>query len=645
MASVTFRDGTTVSDDANEDTGLRNGGHRARFVPALVGAVATALEAKNWASLLGSVVFDNEYSAKEYAVGNLTATGGSAKQWATKTSSLVSTDYSAKEWAIGTTVPSGSAKRWAIQINSQTDNFGNYSAREWAIGTFTPDNSAKQWAIGQTLQGGFKSARTYAEEALASAQSAVNTPATSATSTTSNTIPTVFPTTLTYIIQPNKGFVVGQFVIAVVPTNVANYVLGQITEYNATTGSISIVVTAATSVGGSGTFNTWNIALTAVANVAGAALLSANNILTGLNRFTGASNSFDGSVGIGTITPASRVHANTNTAASVHYRATNSNNSSGFVSGVAPNGTGILFHIDNLPLSIGTNNIERIHVTATGLVGVGAVPTSAFDVSASNAKATLRGVTGSENAIEVSSGATSAVGIRSGATNIVYSTGDMVIRTGVTTLVPNAVPTGGSNVMTITAGGQVNVTVDATTNDALPRLSQVKAIVNSAIPPGMYADFAGDTAPNNSWIVADGRAVSRTAFPLLFAYIGTKYGVGDGSTTFNVPNVMDRYRKNRSSSIGALQSQNLPNHFHGTGQFTGGGNDDAFYILREWGGSGAGVFPARRVTGDSGNVATTNVGGNSGVDIGTSNPVYRDGDQEVRPNSINVLTCISTGQL
>lgn len=40
-------------------------------------------------------------------------------------------------------------------------------------------------------------------------------------------------------------------------------------------------------------------------------------------------------------------------------------------------------------------------------------------------------------------------------------------------------------------------------------------------------------------LVADGTAVSRTLYDKLFAVIGTTYGVGDGSTTFNLPNVAD----------------------------------------------------------------------------------------------------------
>lgn len=55
-------------------------------------------------------------------------------------------------------------------------------------------------------------------------------------------------------------------------------------------------------------------------------------------------------------------------------------------------------------------------------------------------------------------------------------------------------------------------------------------------PIGMYGYFAGENAPTN-WLRCDGQAVSRTEYKELFNAIGTTYGVGDGSTTFNLPNV------------------------------------------------------------------------------------------------------------
>ncbi len=56
---------------------------------------------------------------------------------------------------------------------------------------------------------------------------------------------------------------------------------------------------------------------------------------------------------------------------------------------------------------------------------------------------------------------------------------------------------------------------------------------------GLIFPYAGDTAPTG-WLLCDGAAVSRTTYADLFALIGTTYGAGNGSTTFNVPDLKGR---------------------------------------------------------------------------------------------------------
>lgn len=65
------------------------------------------------------------------------------------------------------------------------------------------------------------------------------------------------------------------------------------------------------------------------------------------------------------------------------------------------------------------------------------------------------------------------------------------------------------------------------------------AAVGDATPVGQIVAFALSTAPLG-WLECSGTAVSRTVYPDLFAAIGTTYGDGDGSTTFNLPNMVDR---------------------------------------------------------------------------------------------------------
>jgi microcystin-dependent protein len=63
--------------------------------------------------------------------------------------------------------------------------------------------------------------------------------------------------------------------------------------------------------------------------------------------------------------------------------------------------------------------------------------------------------------------------------------------------------------------------------------------VAGAVPVGVVNPFAGATAPSG-WLLCFGQAVSRTQYPVLFTTISTTYGSGDGSTTFNVPDMRGR---------------------------------------------------------------------------------------------------------
>jgi microcystin-dependent protein len=61
----------------------------------------------------------------------------------------------------------------------------------------------------------------------------------------------------------------------------------------------------------------------------------------------------------------------------------------------------------------------------------------------------------------------------------------------------------------------------------------------ATLPAGVYMPYGGSAAPIG-YLLCNGQAVSRAAYPDLFVAIGTTWGAGDGSTTFNVPNIVDR---------------------------------------------------------------------------------------------------------
>lgn len=69
-------------------------------------------------------------------------------------------------------------------------------------------------------------------------------------------------------------------------------------------------------------------------------------------------------------------------------------------------------------------------------------------------------------------------------------------------------------------------------------------------PPGAYMPFAGTTAPDG-WLFMFGQAVSRTEYAGLFAVLGTTYGPGNGSTTFNLPDMRGRVPGGKDDMGGA----------------------------------------------------------------------------------------------
>lgn len=81
-----------------------------------------------------------------------------------------------------------------------------------------------------------------------------------------------------------------------------------------------------------------------------------------------------------------------------------------------------------------------------------------------------------------------------------------------------------------------------------------------AVPAGAMLDYAGTSAPTG-WLLCDGSAVSRSTYSALFSAIGTTWGAGDGSTTFNVPD----FRRRVAVGSGGSGSATLGNAVGNTG--------------------------------------------------------------------------------
>lgn len=79
------------------------------------------------------------------------------------------------------------------------------------------------------------------------------------------------------------------------------------------------------------------------------------------------------------------------------------------------------------------------------------------------------------------------------------------------------------------------------------------------VPTGVVLPFGGSTVPEG-FLLCNGAAISRTTYAKLFAAIGTLYGAGDGATTFNLPDMRDRFAEGAGTySVGTAVEAGLPN--------------------------------------------------------------------------------------
>jgi microcystin-dependent protein len=100
---------------------------------------------------------------------------------------------------------------------------------------------------------------------------------------------------------------------------------------------------------------------------------------------------------------------------------------------------------------------------------------------------------------------------------------------------PAAVTT--TTTFTLPDGDGTNGQVIST--DGSGQLGWSSIVIPAAFASGMVMPFAGTSAPSG-WLLTYGQAVSRTTYAELFSAIGTTYGSGDGSTTFNLPDLRGR---------------------------------------------------------------------------------------------------------
>jgi len=99
----------------------------------------------------------------------------------------------------------------------------------------------------------------------------------------------------------------------------------------------------------------------------------------------------------------------------------------------------------------------------------------------------------------------------------------------------------------------------ASSNKEIASTEWVKARLTAdvMVPTGSIIDYAGATAPTG-WLMCQGQAVSRTTYAALFGVIGAYYGAGDGSTTFNLPDLRGRVIAAPDGGTGRLRNAYFP---------------------------------------------------------------------------------------
>ena len=179
----------------------------------------------------------------------------------------------------------------------------------------------------------------------------------------------------------------------------------------------------------------------------------------------------------------------------------------------------------------------------------------------------------------------------------------------------------GSGTLTgINAGGLPSGTV---TSDTL-----ASSAIYLTSPAGAVCFVAQNSAPTG-WLKANGAAISRTVYAALFAALGTTFGAGNGSTTFNLPDLRGEFPRgwddgrgaDSGRAFGAAQAHEVVSHSHG-------------YHTQYRLGNGVAGIDGTALTGNSSAVGTNNQ--NAIPPQNTNN----SGGTETRPRNIALLAII-----
>lgn len=182
-------------------------------------------------------------------------------------------------------------------------------------------------------------------------------------------------------------------------------------------------------------------------------------------------------------------------------------------------------------------------------------------------------------------------------------------------------------------------TGESTAEDAVAALGLLSTFDLSTALIGLIAHFACSSAPSG-WLTCDGSAISRSNYLSLFTKIGTTYGSGNGSSTFNLPDLRGEFIRgldlsrgiDAARTLGSAQSDDNESHSHTGSTSTSGAHTHTTESFSFTGGStfasgsGAGKVDTDLTTGGAGSHSHTLSIDSSGT--------------EFRPRNVALLPCI-----
>ena len=182
--------------------------------------------------------------------------------------------------------------------------------------------------------------------------------------------------------------------------------------------------------------------------------------------------------------------------------------------------------------------------------------------------------------------------------------------------------------------------IDGASNSVLMTpLRTLQSIQANAVPPGTVVPFAGTSAPSG-WLFCDGSAISRTTYSNLFDEIGTVWGAGDGSTTFNIPDSRNEFIRGADPvggrNVADSETDQIAAHTHTGTTASDGAHTHTLNGITQSGDSDG--FDSTGISKKSGTIQSTNSAGAHTHSFTTNST----GGSETRPQNIAMMYIIKT---